>query len=395
MSGSLVFVHGTGVRDISSSLAEIRAGAKKAGLLDPARVHGVEWGLKVGPDDLDVRPALPPAATRAVEAEWSEDELGAAVWELLSADPFVELRLLAETPTGAAIGISVAADPLEVVLQQRLDGLKVADEALIAADIDATVLGRAVAVVRDRPEFLAAARAAVDPDELHAAVARAVVANLVAGCPPGPTAALYCRDGETRDALVAAVDTALEPGLQPRGFPQDLFLKVLAPLGTRIAVRHREQFMDPLTDFLRDVAFYVRNGQQIRDYISEEISAYGTEKPVVVLAHSLGGIAAVDLMSGPGAPAVDLLVTVGSQAPLLYLMDALTTLSPNGSAVPFTPWLNVFNRSDLLSFYAGYIFPNASVVDAEIDAGVPFPQSHSAYWTQGRLYDLLRENWPR
>jgi hypothetical protein len=77
-------------------------------------------------------------------------------------------------------------------------------------------------------------------------------------------------------------------------------------------------------------------------------------------------------------------------------MDALDTLRPDGQATPYTPWLNVYDRADLLSFCAARVFPNVGgIVDAQIDAGVPFPAAHSAYWSREELYRLLAEHWPR
>jgi hypothetical protein len=125
---------------------------------------------------------------------------------------------------------------------------------------------------------------------------------------------------------------------------------------------------------------------------------------VVVLAHSLGGIAAVDLLADPvvmhgGAPLkVDLLVTVGSQAPFMYLMDAMHSLGPRTPLIenqPFLPWLNIYNRQDLLSFCAERVFVNSpGIIDEPVSAGVPFPMSHSAYWVQDRVYQLIKDHLP-
>jgi hypothetical protein len=101
-------------------------------------------------------------------------------------------------------------------------------------------------------------------------------------------------------------------------------------------------------------------------------------------------------MSGSGRPAtVELVVTVGSQAPYLFLMDALDVLRPGNAAVPATPWLNVYDRADLLSFCASRVFPaTAGIVDEAVDNGVSFPQAHSAYWEHRDLYRLLATHWP-
>jgi hypothetical protein len=215
---------------------------------------------------------------------------------------------------------------------------------------------------------------------------------------PGP-APLLCRDGAARDTLLAAVIAGLSP-VGTRGLGLRLVGKIVKPLAarlaTRMAVRRRNELMDPATDFVRDIAFYVRRGGAVRDFIAAQAAELAP--PVVILGHSLGGIAAVDLMSGPRRPeTVKLLVTAGSQATYLYLMDALDALrpAPNATGAPFTPWLNIYNRADLLSFCASRVFPQVpGIVDEEVDAGVPFPAAHSAYWEQERLYELLGRHWP-
>jgi hypothetical protein len=108
----------------------------------------------------------------------------------------------------------------------------------------------------------------------------------------------------------------------------------------------------------------------------------------VVLGHSLGGIMLVDLLSRPrsaGKLQVSRLITAGSQSPMLFKCDALGTMRlktalPAGS--PFTPWLNIFDRNDFLSFCGSRAFPGVTegIEDFEVDCGVPFPEAHSAYF---------------
>ena len=76
-----------------------------------------------------------------------------------------------------------------------------------------------------------------------------------------------------------------------------------------------------------DVLHYERNGDRIRAHVRDEIAALAA--PRMVLAHSLGGIIAVDALFGPGAPTIDvaLLVTFGSQSPV-----------PRRRSTRSTPW---------------------------------------------------------
>ena len=81
---------------------------------------------------------------------------------------------------------------------------------------------------------------------------------------------------------------------------------------------------------------------------------------------------------------VELLITVGSQAPYFYEVNALQSLefnSDRNQRLPkgFPEWLNIYDLQDFLSYIGGNIFP--SVQDILVDNQQPFPQSHSAYWS--------------
>ncbi|WP_051798199.1 hypothetical protein [Catenuloplanes japonicus] len=387
MSGTLLFVHGTGAHHIDGQLSRLRDGLAAEPRLRDVQVRGVAWGGTVGPPDLDVTPALPPPAGSGLESaaeSATPAEIAAAEWDLLQADPLLELRILAE--------LFDPGPSSPDALDKRLDSLS--SSLPDQAHVDRAALDRAIAAVRDAPETADAALAvgdAADP-ELCSAVARAIVATALNTAPDAPIA----RDGAARDALATLLVAALEPAPElTEGFADTMVRRVMRPLAERLAtrmlVRRRAGWMDPSTDFVRDVAFYVRRGGAVRELIAAE--AARAAPPVVLLGHSLGGIAAVDLLSGPDRPAsVKLLVTAGSQAPYLYLMDALDTLRPGRPGAAFTPWLNVYDRSDLLAFCAARVFPGA--VDEEVDAGVPFPGAHSAYWDQRRFYALLAHHWP-
>jgi hypothetical protein len=67
----------------------------------------------------------------------------------------------------------------------------------------------------------------------------------------------------------------------------------------------------------------------------------------------------------------------------------------SGNLRPFTPWLNIYNRSDFLSFCAERVFPGIDgIQDSGVDPGVPFPEAHSAYWYHDPVYELIKSAWP-
>jgi len=140
---------------------------------------------------------------------------------------------------------------------------------------------------------------------------------------------------------------------------------------------------------------YQARGQDICKFIRQTIEPLNG--PVVLLAHSLGGIAAVDMfIEAPiEKPTVQLLVTVGSQAPLLYELNALVSMPFDPHArLPkhFPPWLNIYDEHDFLSYQCAKIFPE--VHDVRVDNGQPFPESHSAYWGNGKVWDAILSTLP-
>jgi hypothetical protein len=410
VAGTLVFIHGTGVRDVSGSMAQIRDGASRILGWTAGQVFAIEWGKAVGPQDLDIGLSLPlEDATKGLGDDVSEDEATSALWELLLADPIAELRVLAEGPLAVSAVFDPTAEPADEAIRGRVAELTVPPELLARTGLSRDELDVARAALAAEPNLVRAAASVGDAGDrqLATAIAHALVAAMLRNRDDPakgrlvPPRAAY--DAATRDDLVESVEASLSP-VSTKGLAGDLVKKVIAPLATRVAVRKREAFMGPLGDFIRDVAFYIEHGALVRDYLAGEIRKYADSDPVIVLAHSLGGIAAVDLLADPavmrgGAPLkVDLLVTVGSQAPLLYLMDALYSLGPRPPLIenkPFLPWLNIYNRQDLLSFCAERVFVNSpEIIDEPISAGVPFPMSHSAYWAQDRVYQLVRDHLP-
>ncbi|MCD2468451.1 hypothetical protein MBT42_33500 [Streptomyces sp. MBT42] len=404
MEGSLVFVHGTGVREgLKDTLEKVCAGVKTLPQ-SPISVVGPEWGKEIGPADLDVTPVLPASSAQTRAAAGGEapgDVTDVATWGLLIDDPLLELRMLAAAPS-ARTGLVVNARTVAVELQQLLSDAEVAPEALEAAGVEVDEMRSALAFVRGSEALVDAAGAVGDAGiaGLLGAVSRSVVACVLHAHRTArpPRLSPVALSGEQRTKLVGAVGEAVS-GTPTRGIFTQTIGKALGPLAVRIgnsAVReNRAKLMDPFSDFIRDVAFYIRRGEDVRTFLATAISDLPANGPVVVVGHSLGGIAMVDLMSGADAPHVDLLVTVGSQAPYLYLLDSLVSLRPGPGSKPFTPWLNIYSPADFLSFRAAPAFPDVGgIVDEEVDAGVPFPESHSAYWSHKETYDLIGKNWP-
>ena len=114
---------------------------------------------------------------------------------------------------------------------------------------------------------------------------------------------------------------------------------------------------------------------------------------MLLLGHSLGGIACVDLLVREELPQVKLLVTVGSQAPFLHEINALPSLAyDQAMSEHFPPWLNIYDLRDFLSYVGGTVFPGR-VQDVLVDSKQPFPESHSAYWSNPATWKAISAHW--
>lgn len=409
MSPTIYFIHGTGVRNVAAPIKLLQERGARLGWL-PERVKAIEWGNAVGPKPLEISLAFPPPPRSARSVDDATEPDLAAQWGLLLAYPYAELRVIAQgLPVGDNSGSGELLAPGKalpsVELVERLGNLLLASEIATAAGVKPDAVTAAGSELAGSELVTKAADNAGGGREVAYAIARATVAIVLSApavADEDPPLALY--DPVARTGLVNAVAAALVAGSESeaeragRGWIGNTAKSAgIAVLATALKT-NRAAAMTKISKFLRDVAYYLQHGETIRGFIAEELRKHSDDSPVVVLAHSLGGIAAVDLlsdpavMSGPAKLKVDQLITVGSQAPYLYLLDSLHVLSPTkpNNPKPFEPWLNIYNREDLLSFCAERVFGGSRRIhDEELVADVPFPAAHSAYWAQDGFYDIL------
>ena len=319
--------------------------------------------------------------------EGLEDDL----WAASFADPWWELVALAEKAAQQETALLPPHLPQpEPVLRARLAA--VAELSIPAAEGLDRHLGAAVGdltgteVVED-----CLTRAPAIRDELPAALARALVVLAVARAeadgpvvvPPG-----------TLNALHAVLTTELggKPMLVPDWLSR-LALRLvrphieagLRPISWALAAA-RGPITQRITPYLGDVMVYLARGEPIREKIVATIAEQ--PGPVDVIGHSLGGVVCFDLLAQGRLPQVRSLVTVGTQIPYLYGIDALPGLRREASPPPMPPWVNVYDRHDALSFPAERAFPGV-VTDRRLDSGLPFPLSHSAYFRNDAFYEVL------
>ncbi|MGW1817271.1 hypothetical protein ACWCQM_27330 [Streptomyces sp. NPDC002125] len=386
---TVVFIHGTGVREphLTALLARVAPGL--AATAPDASLVAYDWGRPYGAvlaaDGASIPAASGAGTARDTADPGDRDE--AEQWARLYDDPTAELATVS-AGTGPRVTAPGAAFP-----DERPRSLL---RALAAhGEPRAAVLGprlQEAAAELARSPLLGPAADALDQESLAWVLARSLTALVVAG-ELAADSPVQC-DGDARDAAVAGLAERLgaEPAGTGRGPLLRLAGKPLVHLGSRYAVRRRRALTDAAHPAAGDILKYLARGEDMRRGLRELVVTL--EPPVVLLGHSLGGIIALDtLISGP-LPGVELLTTVGSQGPFLYETGALPSLAhPDPLPAHVPPWLNLYDRRDLLGYAAEPLFPGRAH-DIATDSRQPFPVAHSAYWTDPAVYRAIGERLP-
>lgn len=381
-AGTIVFVHGTGVRlkRYERCFADAKDLARAIGIT--ARFAECAWGDPLGIEFEGLSLPDPPS-----EKQLREEQEDFALWSFLFADPLFELDKLTirdpkqPTETKPPPGKKAPWETLWIRTEKYRpsDNLRL----LLRRGNLETFWPQAWADVTMSSGIpkLAFERSAHQIAEATSALARAVVANLhilaTAAGKPGPNRVL--RQKLLERLLVDWEQQKYGVGIYLAG----LFKRT----ASRLLRRHRNELCEAVALPIGDVFLYLARGEEIREYIRNNI--VNSTPPITVIAHSLGGIACVDLLAGAQAPQVARLVTVGSQSPLMYEIGALPSLKrPAALPKSFPAWLNIYDRNDFLSFAASKLFPGAEDFDAEL--GQPFPDSHNAYFGSERVWEKIK-----
>jgi hypothetical protein len=386
--GSLVFVHGIGVRAREDGGQHPFDATCKA-IRYELTLNQIErtlipcnWGDDLGAKLLADGSSIPGLVGKLAVAALPDDPAG--LWAALLDDPTFELRAL------AAMGATPAAAPpghrppwLEI--NAHLAGLKASgllEQRLERLDLH-PAFERAVHEVRADP----ATAIALQHPQAARAIGRAVVARMMRialeeGIPLPPMIEL--------EKIATGTEQLLREG-QLAGIG-DWAKEVIMAWATSWGDRRRATLTSAATPTAGDVLLYQAHGEVIRTRI-REIAAEAPQ-PVAVLAHSLGGIAAVETLCEDAAlrTRVTKLVTAGSQSGLFYELDVLRKL-PFGTplAPDFPEWLNFWDPRDFLSFLVEPVFNGGRARrDVEVNSGLPFPASHSGYWRQSTTWDEIK-----
>lgn len=388
MSATLLFVHGTGVRSerFVKLLDVLACGVVEYGL--ELEVRGCFWGdaegakLHAGGDSI-------PTYADTGGAPPTDEEVWRAIWTLLYTDPWYELRLLRHAPTGGQLPPGQASPPQALIAQV----VAFQPSEVLRSRLEKTSLWASFCngcdALRVAPELAqAAATAQGDALEHRQAIARALIAYAVVaaeadGLPPVA--------GHARDVIAATVADELGGyGLGVAAFLKQQVAGLAARTATRKLTGDRGAITDATSPTAGDILRFLSRGEGLRKLLRARIDDCARVGPVHLLGHSLGGIMCVDVLARGAHGGVERLITVGSQAPFLYEIDALPALR-YGDPLPdhFPPWTNVYDRRDILSYVGAGVFAGR-VTDVEVDNGDAFPTAHSSYWTNPDLWTAIR-----
>ncbi len=389
---TVIFVHGTGIREREYNetfqIIEQKIHAQRPDI----KVAPCLWGV-LGARFNDNRASVPlEDATLALSQ--GEEDADIVLWGQLYRDPLYELRLLSLKPIES--GNPFGEEPGDV-LQSRVASLTPASQLqakLQEAGIAEVFEPAREAVIHSEPYHQALLTVSKsDLSEYYAPIARAVVAQamfiseLQEKFPPILT------DAQLRDQIVELLTLALgDAELGLGGWLLKPLVELAQHGGTNYVRGNRLELTDKVSPMPGDILLYQTRGEKIRQFIQQQIEQ--AEPPVVLLAHSLGGIACVDLLVQQQLSQVELLVTVGSQAPFLYEINALYSLE-YGQLLPehFPQWLNIYDLRDFLSYVGNRIFPER-VQDVRVDNRQPFPRSHGAYWKTAKTWEEIISRLP-
>jgi hypothetical protein len=371
------------------SLAKIRAMLRRDGLPVAPCLWGEEHGVSLRKGGISI-PDFD--ATRSIIQPGDEDK-DLALWAALYRDPLCEFRLLQ-----SKYGQSAGFIPNRITAYQQLDPLL--QRLRPSGDLSAClqrcrlvgVWDEAMRAVIESPEYRQTMQKESDVTSgIRYAIARALVAQAFQ---------FYFRrfedeadwpSGKDRDELVELI--VAELGGAERGLKESLFKTLIAWPTTFYARPRRGRLSEQGFAAAGDILYYQVRGQAIRDFIRRRVES--VEAPVTLLAHSLGGIACVDLLIERHLPKIERLITVGSQAPFLYEMDALVGLRYGQPLPAHFPkrWLNIYDPRDFLSYLARGVFsgPEIEIADVRVNNRQPFPQSHTSYWDNDEVFKAILE----
>jgi len=398
---TVIFVHGTGVREKEYS---------KTFEIIEEKIHTQRPDIKVIPclwgNDFGTRLAANGASiprydeTLAVTEESENEEI--VLWSQLYQNPLYELQLLALRPKEGESASPFVEDTPGDILHARFKALTAEGEyqpILIEAGIAEIFIEARDKVIKSRAYNKIKQHVSRESfSEYSNAVAITIIAVAMFIASEHELYPPILTDANLRDKVIEKISFALsEEELGIGSWVLGKIVEIALHPMTNYVKNKRGSVTNKISPMPCDILLYQTRGGKIRDLIETKIKE--ASPPVVLIAHSLGGIACVDLLIQKPLPEVALLITAGSQAPFLYEINALYSLE-FGQPLPenFPKWLNLYDQRDILSYIGGKIFnlPNKpeKVTDVEIVSKQPFPQAHGAYWTNPTTWKTIFQDLP-
>ncbi|MBD2615087.1 alpha/beta hydrolase [Nostoc punctiforme FACHB-252] len=384
---TVIFVHGTGIREReyyqTFEIIEQKIHAQRPDVKVAPCLWG-ELGAKFNAHGESI-----PLQDATLALFQKEEDADIILWRQLYSDPLYELRLLSLKPIES--GNPFGEEPGDI-LQSRVATFTPVSQLqakLQEAGITEVFEQAREIVIRSEPyERALLTVSESDLSEYYGAIARAIVAQAMFLSEQQQKFPPILTDAQLRDKVVELLTLALtEAELGLGRWLLKPLVELALPMGTNYIKGNRFELTDKISLMPGDILLYQARGEKIRAFIQQQIEQ--AEPPVVLIAHSLGGIACVDLLVQQQLSQVELLVTVGSQAPFLYEINALYSLE-YGQLLPehFPQWLNIYDLRDFLSYVGKKIFPDR-VQDVVVDSRQPFPRSHGAYWTNAKTWEAI------
>ena len=409
---TILFVHGTGVRidGYKATLHMLRERLPHKDFPD-LRIEGCPWGDQYGSRRAEK------SVFRFKESggeEYTFEDARSDMWRLLAADPMAGVRFITLNRIRYPGG-RLGEQPPDKQLDRALEGLGTAEhiEPLKPLLSDAGVqhlFSEVCSIVKTDRAYAELKKVARHPlDPYLDALADAIVALSIALAKERNESPAVAFDEELLNELSEAIrrqlggvsaswvgDWAKELGGAVLGAAA--YAGSFAMLTPYLEWR-RGPFAQSASPIAGDILVYQSRGDKIREVIKAKLLELG-KGPTVLLAHSLGGVACVDLLLEPAntdlSAHVPLLITVGSQAPYFYEINGLHSLpyqedgAQAQTAFPphFPRWVNLHNRRDFLSYVGAEVFPGR-VEDYEVRSMLPFPQSHTCYFTRADTYHYI------
>jgi len=167
--------------------------------------------------------------------------------------------------------------------------------------------------------------------------------------------------------------------------------------------------------FLADVIVYQSHDQRalihqrFREVIDKELGKdFGSQdKPLTVIAHSLGGLISFDMATAENAPLhIGRFITLGSQPAFFHMLDPRSAAVPAFQGEPVTlpaslgSWINIWDELDVLAFGAGEVFrlhDGSRPIDRPVRCytdpvrGAALLPSHLGYFTRKASIQAIAE----